>query len=181
MKKIWLTFLMAILYGFLGGNGFAAENVKIMVPGQKAHLNYQVIDEGKLLVSVLDANEEPIRGLTPEDFMVGRGIQRAEILSAAPLETTEEIALNVVLIVDNSFSMKERRAVDPLLSAMDEFFNTVRPIDNIHLVVFDDHPAMQLKQYGLHARAFNSSDPSELQNFLKESFDRPIDRQNLSV
>ena len=171
MKKILLFSLMSLLYGLIVANCFAAEDIKVIVRGHKAGLNYQKIDEGKLLVSVLDSNEEPIRGLTPEDFIVGRGIQRAEILSAAPLETTEEIALNVVLIVDNSFSMKERHAVTPLLSAMDEFFKTVRPIDNIHLVVFDDHPVMQLKQYGLHARTFNSSDPSELQNFLKESLD----------
>jgi len=172
MKKILLFSLLPLLYGLIAADCFAAEDIQVVVRGQKSGLNYQQIDEGKLLVSVLDSNEAPIRGLTPQDFMVGRGIQRAEILSAAPLETTEEIALNVVLIVDNSFSMKERRAVDPLLSAMGEFFNTVRPIDNIHLVVFDDDPDMQLKQYGLHARAFHSSDPSELQNFLKESFER---------
>ena len=71
---------------------------------------------------------------------MGSGIQKAEILSAAPLETTEAVALNIVFVVDNSFSMKERRAVKPLLTAMDEFLKTVRPIDNIHLVVFDDEP-----------------------------------------
>jgi len=171
MKNILLSSLMLLLYGLIPNNSYAVEDINVIVRGHKAGLNYQVIDDGKLLVSVLGPDEEPIRGLKPEDFIVGSGIQRAEILSAAPLETTEEIALNVVLVVDNSFSMRERRAVTPLLSAMDEFFKTVRPIDNIHLVVFDDHPVMQLKEYGLHARTFNSSDVSELQNFLKESLD----------
>ncbi len=171
MKKFLLFSLMLLLYGIIPGNSFADEDIKVMVRGQKAGLNYQVIDDGKLLVSVLGPDEEPIRGLTPEDFIVGKGIQRAEILSAAPLETTEQIALNVVLVVDNSFSMKERHAVAPLLSAMDEFFKTVRPIDNIHLVVFDEHPAMPLRQKGLHARTFNSSDASQLRSFLSESLD----------
>jgi outer membrane protein OmpA-like peptidoglycan-associated protein len=171
MKKTFLTSLILVLSMMNYSNGIAAEDIKVVVRGHKAGLNYRQLDDGKLLVSVLDSNEEPIRGLTPEDFMVGSGIQRAEIISAAPLETTEEIALNVVLVVDNSFSMKERHAVTPLLSAMDEFFKTVRPIDNIHLVVFDDHPIMELKEYGLHARTFSSSDASELRNFLQESLD----------
>jgi len=174
MKKILLTSLIALLYGFFCGNGFAAENVKVMVPGQKARLNYQIIDAGKLLVSVLDADDEPIRGLGPKDFLVGSGINRAEILSAAPLETTEELALNIVLVVDNSFSMKERHAIEPLLEAMGEFFKTVRPIDNIHLVVFDDQPNISVKQHALHGRAFNSSDISKLQNFLRESFEQRL-------
>jgi outer membrane protein OmpA-like peptidoglycan-associated protein len=79
--------------------------------------------------------------------------------------------LNIVFVVDNSFSMKERRAVEPLLTAMDEFFKTVRPIDNIHLVVFDDHPAMKVDRYNLHTKTFKSSEISKLRNFLKESLE----------
>ncbi len=172
MKKILLTSLMLLVYVFNFGNGLAAEDLKVVVRDRKASLSYQIVDEGKLLVSVLDSDQEPIRGLTGADFSVGSGIQKAEILSAAPLETTEAVALNIVFVVDNSFSMKERRAVKPLLTAMDEFFKTVRPIDNIHLVVFDDHPTVKIKQYALHTRAFNSSDIPKLQNFLRESLEQ---------
>jgi outer membrane protein OmpA-like peptidoglycan-associated protein len=171
MKKILLLSLLLIAFGYISQTGYAEQNIKVLLREKKATLNYQAIEDGKLLVSVLGPDEEPVRGLTPQDFVVGSGIQRAEIISAAPLETTEEIALNVVLVVDNSFSMKERRAVAPLLEAMDEFFKTVRPIDNIHLVVFDEHPVLQLEQQGLHARTFNSGDAAELRNFLKESLD----------
>lgn len=171
MKKTLLTSLVLLFSVMNYGNGITAEDIKVVVPGHKAVLNYQVIDDDKLLVSVLGPDEEPIRGLTSDDFVVGSGIQRAEILSAAPLETTEQIALNVVLVVDNSFSMKERRAVAPLLAAMDEFFKTVRPIDNVHLVVFDDHPSGELERQGLHARTFNSSDPAKLRSFLSEALD----------
>jgi Mg-chelatase subunit ChlD len=172
MKKILLSSLILLLSVFNSGIGFAAEDIKVVVRDQKASLSYQVVDEGKLLVSVLDGDEEPIRGLSGADFSVGSGIQKAEILSAAPLETTEEVSLNIVFVVDNSFSMKERRAIKPLLTAMDEFFKTVRPIDNIHLVVFDDHSTMKVRQYALHTKSFNSSDISKLQNFLRESLEQ---------
>lgn len=163
---------MLLLGAFNFGKGLAAEDIMVVVRDQKAALSYQVVDEGKLLVSVLDDGQEPVRGLTAADFKVGSGIQKAEIISAAPLETTEAVALNIVFVVDNSFSMKERRAVKPLLAAMDEFLKTVRPIDNIHLVVFDDHPTMKVEQYALHTRTFNSSDVLKLQNFLRESLEQ---------
>jgi len=172
MKKILLSSLMLLLYVFNFGNSIAAEDIKVVVRDPNASLSYQVVDEGKLLVSVLDGDEEPIRGLTGADFSVGSGIQKAEILSAAPLETTEAVALNMVFVVDNSFSMKERRAIKPLLTAIDEFFKTVRPIDNIHLVVFDEQPTMKVDQYALHTKTFNSSDISKLQNFLRESLEQ---------
>ena len=171
MKRILLSSLMSLFYVFNFANSLGAEDIKVVVQDRQATLSYQVLDEGKLLVSVLDGNDEPIRGLTGKDFKVGSGIQKAAILSADPLETTEEIPLNVVFVVDNSFSMRERRAVKPLLTAMDEFFKTVRPIDNIHLVVFDDHPTMKVKQYSLHTKTFNTSDILKLQNFLKESME----------
>lgn len=172
MNKFWLFSLMLLLFAFNFGNGIAAEDIMVVVRDQKAALSYQVVDEGQLLVSVLDDAEEPIRGLTSTDFMVSSGIQKAEIISAAPLETAEAVPLNIVFVVDNSFSMKERRAVKPLLAAMDEFLKTVRPIDNIHLVVFDDRPSMKVEQYALHISTFSSSDVSKLQNFLRESLEQ---------
>ena len=172
MKKTLLSVFMLVLCAISSANSIAEQDIKVVVREQNAILNYQTVDEGKLLVSVLDGNEEPVRGLTAADFYVGKGIQKAEIVSAAPLETTEEVALNIVFVVDNSFSMKERRAVKPLLTAMDEFFKTVRPIDNIHLVVFDDEPTMKVEQYALHTKAFKSSDVPELQNFLRKSLEQ---------
>ncbi len=172
MKKFLPPFLLLLfcLYGFT--RAIAAEDIQVVVENPAATISWQIVDEGRLLVSVLDKAEEPIRGLTAEDFRVGRGIQKAEILSAAPLETTEQVPLNIVFVVDNSFSMKERRAVEPLLSAMDEFLKSVRPIDNIHLVVFDDRPAMKVEQHTVHAKTFKSSDIVDLRGFLKDSLEQ---------
>ncbi|MDJ0815770.1 MAG: OmpA family protein [Desulfobacterales bacterium] len=169
MKKTWVNFIVLLSLTVFLSNGIAAEDLKVIVRNAGATLNYQILDDGKLLVSVLDEKDEPIRGLKREDFIVGSGIRKAEVLSATPLETTEAVPLNVVLVLDNSFSMRERRAVKPLLTAMDEFFKTVRPIDNIHLVVFDNRPALKVGSRSLHTKTFNSSDINRLHNFLEES------------
>ncbi|NIV99012.1 hypothetical protein GWN26_07600, partial [Candidatus Saccharibacteria bacterium] len=68
-------------------------------------------------------------GLKPEDFVIKSGKKEAQILSIEALETSESVPLNIVLVVDNSYSMKDRRAVKPLLAALGEFFNSLRPID----------------------------------------------------
>ena len=174
MKKVFTFFLILICYGLSFHNSFASQDIKIFLKQPDTQLSYKTLEDGKVLVSIKDAQGKPIRGLTAEDFTVGSGIRKAEIISAESLESIKEIPLNIVLVLDNSFSMKERQAVDPLLLALDEFFKTVRPIDNIHLVVFNDQPTAIVKEISLHTRIFNSSDISKLKNFLKESHGRGL-------
>ena len=169
MKKAFIFFSILVLYGFSSHICDASQDIKILVKQPNTQLSYNVIEDGKVLVSIKDAQGEPIRGLKPEDFTVGLGIQKADILSAESLESIKEIPLNIVLVIDNSFSMQERQAVQPLLLALDGFFQTVRPIDNIHLVVYDDQPKVIVHDIPLHTRIYNSSDISKLKNFLKES------------
>jgi outer membrane protein OmpA-like peptidoglycan-associated protein len=170
MKKIFL-FLLAIAIPFYGSICPAAEEIQVQIPAQAAKLAYQVITEGKLLVSAKDAEGDPIQGLGVEDITVHLGRKKAKILSVEPLETSEYVPLNIVLVIDNSFSMKQRRAIGPLLAAMDEFLKIVRPIDNIYLVVFDDKKTIQVKKYDLHANGFHSGSMPLLKNFLREAFD----------
>jgi len=174
MKKAFIFFSILVLSGFSSQICYASQDIKILVKQPDTQLSYNVIEDGKVLVSIKDAQGEPIRGLKPEDFTVGRGIQKADILSAESLESIKEIPLNIVLVIDNSFSMQERQAVEPLLLALDDFFQTVRPIDNIHLVVFDDQPRVIVHDIPLHTRIYNSSDISKLKNFLKESHGRGL-------
>ena len=170
MKNIIVFFSVLIIYGLSFVSCFASEDIKIVAKHPNTRLSYKIIEDGKLLVSLTDSRGEPIRGLSTKDFVVGSGIRKAKILSAEPLESIKDIPLNIVMVIDNSFSMKERQAIKPLLSALDEFFKTVRPIDNIHLVVFDDHPTTSVKQIALHTKTFRSSQISKLRNFLKESY-----------
>jgi outer membrane protein OmpA-like peptidoglycan-associated protein len=163
-----------MFYGLSFYDCFAAQEIKIITSQPNAQLNYKFIEDGKVLVSIKDARGEPIRGLNAEDFTVGSGIQKAQINSAEPLESTKEIPLNIVMVIDNSFSMQDRQAVEPLLMAIDEFFKTIRPIDNIHLVVFDDKPKIIVKDIPLHTRIFSSSDIAKLKDFLNQSHGRGL-------
>ncbi len=174
MKKALLIAAVLCVLGFSITICFASQDIKVLVSQPDTQLSYKIIEEGKVMVSIVDAQGEPIRGLKPEDFTVGRGIQKATILSAESFESLKDIPLNMVLVIDNSFSMKERQAVEPLLLALDEFLKTVRPIDNIHLVVYDDKPQATVDETPLHTREFNSSDISKLKNFLKESHGRGL-------
>ncbi len=172
MKKVLI--IAAVLWVFSFTICFASQDIKVLVKQPDARLSYTVIEDGKVMVSIMDAQGEPIRGLKSEDFTVGRGIQKATILSAESFESVKDIPLNMVLVIDNSFSMKERQAVGPLLLALDEFLKTVRPIDNIHLVVYDDEPQATVGKTSLHTRTFKSSDISQLKTFLKESHGRGL-------
>ena len=150
--------------------GRAQEEVQITGPENTSKLTFQAIDENKSLVSVLDVEENPILGLKPKDFTIKKGSKTAKILSVEPLETSKQVSLNVVLVVDNSFSMKERNAIQPLLSALENFFFNVRPIDNIHAVVFDQQNTIDINGRQLHVRTYQSNQIEELRSFFKKSF-----------
>ena len=170
MKKIFSTIFVMLSFFYLA-NGLAAEEFQVQIPGRTVNLTYQVIDDNRLLVAAKDAENNPIKGLNVEDFVIKRGIKKAKIQSVETLETSEFVPLNIVLVIDNSFSMKERRAVKPLLAALDEFFKTVRPIDNVHLVVFNNKGTIKVKDYRLHAQSFHSGFTPQLKQFITEAFD----------
>ncbi|MCK5204825.1 MAG: hypothetical protein KAR15_13180, partial [Desulfobacterales bacterium] len=116
MMKKTNTLLFAGMMLLYGTSCLAAESIEVITPGHKAKLTHQVINETSLLVSVKDAQNNPIKGLKPEDFVVKSGKREAQIQSIESLETSEFIPLNIVLVVDNSYSMKQRHAIKPLLS-----------------------------------------------------------------
>ena len=170
MKKIFLTILVMLGFFYLA-NCLAAEEFQVQIPGRTANLTYQIIDDNHLLIAAKDAENKPIKGLNVEDFVVRRGIKKAKIQAVEPLETSELVPLNIVLVIDNSYSMKERQAIKPLLAALDEFFKTVRPIDNVHLVVFNNKKSIEVKGYDLHARSYHSEFTHRLKKFIREAFD----------
>jgi outer membrane protein OmpA-like peptidoglycan-associated protein len=150
------------------------EDIKVLTPNHQATLTSQVTGENKLFVSALDAEGNPIRGLGVNDFIIESGNKRAKIFTVGTLETSQDIPLNLVLVVDNSFSMSQREAVEPLLSALEELYKIVRPIDNIHVVVFDKKGRIKVKQHTLHAKTFSSRSVAEIRTFMKESFDKGL-------
>ena len=173
MKKKTAFWLVAVSFLFTA-SCLAAEPLEVLTPAIKSKLSYQVINEKSLLVSVKDAKNNPVRGLEAKDFVLQSGNRKARISSVEPLESSEFVPLNIVLVVDNSASMKERRAIRPLLTALDEFFKTLRPIDNVWVVVFSKKEGMQVKDYNLHTKTYRSKFIPELKEFINEAFDEGL-------
>ncbi len=174
MKKVTFYLIFALIHGLYFSNCFAEEDLQVLIRDGKAKLTYQVTGVNTVMVSALDAENNPVRELKPEHFVIERKGKKAKIISVESLEAIEKVGLNIVLVADNSLSMKERGAIEPLISALEEFFKIVRPIDNIHLVVFDDNPGLKVGERWLHAQTFHSKNVPELRKFITHSFKRGL-------
>ena len=107
MKKR-MIFILLLLFSFTSLAQAAQEEAPPLLvngPEKAAKVSYQNMENGKLLVSVTDADEEPIMGLTDMDFSIRQGIKKAKIVSVEPLATDKQVPLNIVLVIDNSYSM----------------------------------------------------------------------------
>ncbi len=167
MKKIVsLLCLLLAVFSWVGVS-LALDNLEVQALRPKAKLSFQALEECKLLVSVQDKAGEAILGLKKEDFSIKRGIKTAKILSVEDVQEQRNIGLNIVLVVDNSYSMEQRKAVEPLLAALNSFLALVRPIDNVHVVTFVDPGA---KQPRVSTRTFQANEVSALSQFLRRSF-----------
>lgn len=148
--------------------------LKVLIPGHKANITFQQIDVNKILVSALDAQDNPIKGLIPDDFDIEKGGIKANVTAVEVLKTRKDVGINYVLMVDNSLSMKERKAVEPLLSALDEFLKTIRPIDRVDAVVFNRKSKFLVDGHPLRLNTFQSNNIAELKNFFQESFQKGL-------
>jgi outer membrane protein OmpA-like peptidoglycan-associated protein len=169
MKKIILCLTFILIQGLYFSNTFAYEGLKVLTPHSRVKLTFNAAGADQVVVSVLDSGNNPVRGLGREDFVIEENGKKARIVSVETLEAVEEVGLNIVLVVDNSFSMMQREAVEPLISALEEFFKILRPMDNLHVVVFDDDSTLQIGGRLLRAKTFHSRDVSELRKFVRES------------
>lgn len=167
MKKIVYVLCVLLAVFPWADRSRALDNLEVQALRQKAKLSFQSLGEGKVLVSVHNQEGEAILGLKKEDFSIKQGVKTAKILSVEDVQEQRNIGLNIVLVVDNSYSMEQRKAVEPLLGALDSFLALVRPIDNVHIVTFVDPGT---KQPRVSTRMFQSSQVSALNQFLRSSF-----------
>jgi hypothetical protein len=173
MKRIAVCFSMLCVVLLLGllfvGQAFAADvsevQVKASRPGAIVSIE-RMIDDGKLMLSVSDSANNPILGLTSSDFVVSTDGKTAKIISVQPIAESVEVPRNIVLVLDNSYSMRERNAVDPLLAGVDELLKIVRPIDQVQIVVFTEDKKINMGGRNLHVRIFKSNQPFELKDFV---------------
>ena len=174
MKRI-ITLIASTCFALTIVSGAIADEVlKLTGPESVAQLDFNELENNKLLISAYDKDGNPVLNLAKDDFTVSRGEKTALISALEPLATNQEVSLNIVMVVDNSFSMKMRNAVQPVLSAMENVFKILRPIDNVTLIVFQDQNTMAFGNHNLHVNWKQSSNVDELRAFLKDSFDQGL-------
>jgi outer membrane protein OmpA-like peptidoglycan-associated protein len=173
MKKM-IVLLIVLLLSIGGVPAVLAQQDALDVSGAypNAKFTYQTLEEGKILLSVTDADEKPILGLTRDELIIRKGARTAQIVSVEPLETSQEIPLHTVLVVDNSFSMRLRNATEPLKTAMEFYFKTVRPIDQVSIVIFDEKESISVAGHSLRARVLQTNNVDYMRAFIAQSMDR---------
>ena len=72
MRKTAVILMVLMMLGF-HTESRAKEDVQVTGPENTAKMTFRLIDENKILVSVLDAQENPILGLQPKDFTIKKG------------------------------------------------------------------------------------------------------------
>lgn len=176
MKNFYTLILLLLLA--ISHDAWATETknevLSVNGPERTHHLSYQEIEEGKLLISVTDSEEKPILGLTQESFQISKGQRSAKIVAVDPLATSKDVGLNIVLVVDNSASMRERKAVQPLLDALEAFYQIIRPIDNISIVVYDDFKTTKIDGKDMHAKVLQSKNVGELRELVKKQMTKKL-------
>ncbi len=167
--------LFILLIGLLlVSQAFAAGESKLQVragkPGAIVTLERE-INDGMVQLSVSDAANRPIIGMTKDDFVVTANGRTARIISAQSIANSLDVPRNIVMVLDNSDSMSHRSAVKPLLAGVDELLKIVRPIDQVQIVVFSSSKdTITMGGRDLHVRTFKSNNPGELRNFVREIY-----------
>lgn len=175
-KRSWISFFVGF-FVLSAVPAPASDLVQVSTPGLPSTISVeQLVGPQQVVLSVRDPNGEPIMGLGPRSFALGQGIRKSRVLSAEPIQAGQSVPVNLVMVIDNSFSMQERQAIGPLLAGLDDLLKDVRPIDNIHAVVFSDRE-MNVAGRGLNVRTFTSNRASEWSRFFAEAFDRGITRK----
>ncbi len=127
------------------------------------------LSDGKALVSVLDTKQEPVLGLTAKDFTVARPDAAAKVISVEPISKSVEVPRHVVLVLDNSYSMEERKAIPKLLEGVGAVLKTIRPVDDVRIVVFGTK-AVKMGGRDLRVETFQSNKPADLEAFVAKAY-----------
>jgi len=153
------------------GTAFAGESpVQIRTTRPDANVTFEKsVADGKALVSVLDAKQEPLLGLAAKDFAVARAGAAAKVVSVEPISKSVEVPRHVVLVLDNSDSMVERKAIPKLLEGVGAVLKTIRPIDDVRVVVFGTK-AVKMGGRDLRVQTFQSNKPADLEAFVAKAY-----------
>jgi outer membrane protein OmpA-like peptidoglycan-associated protein len=171
IRGILLLVLFPLCVGKALEGGASELQIKTARPGSTVTLE-KVIADDKVLLSVNGEGGKPVFGLTVKDFVITSGGKNARILSAQTASKSFDVPRNIVLVLDNSLSMIQRSAVEPLLAGVDEIFKTVRPIDKVEVVVFSQKEKKEIAGRELDVRSFSSNQLIDLKNFVADSYSK---------
>lgn len=170
-KKLWFTLLVL----FACGTAFAAAGGDLKIGTAKSGAKLvvdRVIEDGKVLVSVENAKKEPLIGMGIEDFTVHQGDKEGRVISVQSVYEVQDVPINIVMVLDNSLSMLERESTKELLDGVDKVLKLVRPIDKVHMVVFNDKLTTKVSGKDIHVQTFAASNPAELKAYAAKAFER---------
>jgi outer membrane protein OmpA-like peptidoglycan-associated protein len=164
---------MAVILCCLAFSVYAADKMSLQVqvskPGSTVDVE-RIIGTGKVVVKVVDSAQNPVFGLGVPDFSVSFAGKKAEVLMVKPLVESLDVPRHIVMVLDNSYSMKERNAIEPLLSGVDEVLKTLRPVDDVVIVAFAKKQTVNMGGRDLHVQTFKSNQPAALHDFAAKIY-----------
>src|SRR5512136_1591063 len=116
-KRMCILLTVLLTSGLAVAAGEADLQIKATKPGATVAVD-RVIEDGKLLVNVVDEGKNPLFGLTAADFTVTQAGRTAKVLAAQPISESLDVPRHIVLVLDNSSSMVQRGAVQALLAGV---------------------------------------------------------------
>lgn len=169
IKRMCLVLIALLVSGVAFAAGESDLKISVAKSGATVMIDH-VIKDGKALLSVVDARKEPLLGLNAGDFSVTQSGRKGNVTSVQPFSENQDVPRHIVLVLDNSYSMYERKAIKALLAGVGELLKTVRPIDDVQIVVFDNNKAVKMGGRDLHVQTFSSNQPAELQAFAAKAY-----------
>jgi outer membrane protein OmpA-like peptidoglycan-associated protein len=169
IKQMFLILAALLVSGVAFAAGESDLRIRVARPGATVTLD-RIISDGRVLVDVTDVGEKPLLGLQVNDFSVTQSGRMAKVISVQPISESMDVPRHIVLVLDNSFSMYERKAIKALLAGVGELLKTVRPIDDVQMVVFDNQKTINKGGRDLHVQIFRSNQPAELQAFAVKAY-----------
>lgn len=167
MTRFWiLALIIAVLPAWQASHAAQPDlQISLARPGAMVSVD-RLIGDDKVLLSVTDAARNPLFGFGANDFAVTQGGRSARIVSVQPIAESLDVPRHIVLVLDNSDSMRQRNAVGPLLAGVEELLKIVRPIDQVQIVVFDSGQTIRVAGRDLRVRTFKSNQPTALRDFV---------------
>lgn len=168
IRRVLFVLIALLASGVAFAAGESDLKVSVAKPGATVTIE-RLTKDGKLLVSVVDSGKNPLFGLKTSDFSVTEAGRSAKVTSVQPISESLDIPRHIVLVLDNSLSMDMRNAVGALQAGVGELLKTVRPIDDVQIVVFSNKKA-SVAGHNLRVQTFKSNQPAELQAFVTKAY-----------